>query len=260
MGSLEKYTLITGASEGLGLELAKLFAMDKHNLIIVARNSDKLNEAKVKLQGEYKIIVKTLAVDLSVDNACEEIYKFVDEKNLVVDNLINNAGIGSFGFFSEEDQQFHNEIININIKSLTNLTSHFLKDMIQRKDGKILNVASTAAFTAGPKMAMYYATKAYVLSLSEALHEEGKDYGVTVSCLCPGPVKTSFQKKAGIKKADSAKKYLMEADKVAEIAYKDFKKGKAIIIPGLKNKILIIGNKLISRSIGRKIILNNNKG
>ena len=260
MDNFKKYTLITGASEGLGLELAKLFAMDKHNLIIVARNIDKLNEVKYRLESEYKINVEVLSVDLSVDNSCEQIYKFVDEKKLVVDNLINNAGIGSFGYFNDEEKKFHDQIININIKSLTNLTRFFLKDMIKRERGKILNVASTAAFSSGPKMAMYYATKAYVLSLTEALYEESKFYGVTVSCLCPGPVKTSFQQKAGIRKAKSAKKYLMEADKVAKIAYKDFKKGKTIIIPGLKNKLLIIGNKLIPRVIGRKIILNNNKG
>lgn len=259
MQNLKKYTLITGASEGLGLELAKLFAKDKHNLIIVARNMDKLNEVKNNLESEYEINVETLSVDLSLDNSCEKVYDFVNKKNLTVDNLINNAGIGSFGYFSDEDEEFHEDIININIKSLTHLTSYFQKHMVRRKEGKILNVASTAAFTSGPKMAMYYATKAYVLSLTEALHEESKIQGVTVSCLCPGPVRTTFQEKAGIKKSESAKKYLMDANKVAEIAYKDLLKGTAIIIPGLKNKILIIGNKLIPRVISRKIIFHNNK-
>lgn len=259
MEILEKYTLITGASEGIGLELTKLFAKDKHNLIIVARNIDKLNKVKDILESEYKIKVETLAVDLSMDNFCEQIYDFVDKKNFIVDNLINNAGIGSFGYFSDEKAEFHEEIININIKSLTLLTNYFLKDMIKRKEGKILNVASTAAFASGPKMAMYYATKAYVLSLTESLYEENKKFGVTVSCLCPGPVRTLFQEKAGIKKAEGAKKYLMDAKSVAEIAYKDLLKGKAIIIPGLKNKILIIVNKFMPRSVSRKIILRSNK-
>lgn len=260
METLVKYTLITGASEGIGLELAKLFARDKHNIIIVARNVEKLKVVKESLEKEYKIKVEIIAVDLTVDNACEKIYKFVDEKKLIVDSLINNAGIGSFGYFNDEEEGFNDEIININIKSLTHLTKYFLKDMVKRKEGRILNVASTAAFTSGPKMAMYYATKAYVLSLTEALHEEGKVQGVTVSCLCPGPVRTTFQEKAGIKKAEGAKKYLMDSNKVAEIAYKDLNKGKAIIIPGFKNKILILGNKLIPRAISRKIILKNNKG
>jgi uncharacterized protein len=257
---IERYTLITGASEGIGLELAKLFARDKHNLIIVARNIDKLNRAKESLEAEFKVKVEILSVDLAVDNSCEKIYDFVDKKNIIVDNLINNAGIGSFGYFNDEEDAFHEEIININIKSLTNLTKYLLKDMVKRKEGRIMNVASTAAFISGPKMAMYYATKAYVLSLTEALHEEGKVQGVTVSCLCPGPVRTSFQEKAGIKKSERAKKYLMDANKVAKIAYKDLNKGKAIIIPGFKNKILILGNKLIPRAISRKIILKNNKG
>ena len=257
---IERYTLITGASEGIGLELAKLFARDKHNLIIVARSIDKLNRAKEGLETEYKVKVETLSIDLAVDNSCEKIYDFVDKKNIIVDNLINNAGIGSFGYFNDGEEKFHEEIININIKSLTNLTKYFLKDMVKRKEGRIMNVASTAAFISGPKMAMYYATKAYVLSLTEALHEEGKVQGVTVSCLCPGPVRTSFQERAGIKKAEGAKKYLMDANKVAKIAYKDLNKGKAIIIPGFKNKILILGNKFIPRAISRKIILKNNKG
>ena len=131
--------------------------------------------------------------------------------------------------------------------------------MIEQKSGGILNVASTAAFSSGPRMATYYASKGYVLNLTEAIHEEVKQYGVKVSCLCPGPVKTTFQSKAGIKKTESAKKYLMEADVVAKIGYFEFKKGKVIIIPGLKNKILVNANKLLPRVISRKIILKTNK-
>ena len=155
---------------------------------------------------------------------------------------------------------FEEKIIGINIISLTNLTKYFLKEMVERKSGGILNVASTAAFVGGPKMAMYYSTKAYVLSLTEAIHDEVKEYGVKVSCLCPGPVKTSFQSKAGIKKSESAKKYLMNAEDVAKEAFKKFEKNKAIIIPGFKNKVLVIGNKLIPRALSRKIVQMTNKG
>ena len=256
----KKYTLITGGTEGIGFELAKLYGKDNENLILVARDENKLKEKKAFLEKEYNIEVLILSTDLSVDNSYENIIKFVDEKNIVVDKLINNAGIGSFGEFHLGKDGFEEKIIGINIISLTNLTKHFLKEMVERKSGGILNVASTAAFVGGPKMAMYYSTKAYVLSLTEAIHDEVKDYGIKVSCLCPGPVRTSFQSKAGIKKSESAKKYLMSAEDVAKEGYKKFEKNKAIIIPGFKNKLLVIGNKLIPRVLSRKIIQMTNKG
>ena len=178
---------------------------------------------------------------------------------LNVDILVNNAGIGTFGDFSEIEWVKEEALIDINIKVLTKLTKYFLPKIIECKNGGILNVASTAAFCSGPRMAAYYASKAYVLNLTEAIYEECKDSGIRVSCLCPGPVKTTFQDKAGIKKSESAKKYLMDAEEVAKVSYKDFKKGKLIIIPGMKNKLLVIGNKLLPRRISRKIILKTNK-
>lgn len=252
------YTIITGGTEGIGLELAKLFARDNHNLIIVARNQKKLEKVKNEFEQKYKVSIEVISIDMSVDKYCEKIIRIVEEKNLTVDNLINNAGIGSFGFFNEAEEGVEEQLININIIALTNLTKYFLKKMIKRGCGGIMNVASTAAFVGGPKMAMYYSSKAYVLSLTEALHEETKGLGVRVSCLCPGPVKTSFQEKSGIKKSENAKKYLMSAEVVAKEAYLGFLKGKAIIIPGFKNKLLVLGNKLISRSLSRKIILKSN--
>ena len=150
------------------------------------------------------------------------------------------------------------KLIDINIKALTKLTKYFLPKVVKEKEGGILNVASTAAFCSGPRMATYYASKAYVLNLTEAIYEEYKAAGIKISCLCPGPVKTSFQDKAGIKKSKSAKKYLMDAEEVAKICYKDFYKGKVIIIPGFKNKLLVMGNKLMPRSISRKMVLKNN--
>ena len=252
------YTIITGGTEGIGLELAKLFAAEKHNLIIASRNQNKLEEVKNELENQYEICVEIIQIDLSVDKSCEKIIRIVEEKNLTVDNLINNAGIGSFGFFNEAEEGAEEQLININIIALTNLTKYLLKKMIIRGNGGIMNVASTAAFVGGPKMAMYYSSKAYVLSLTEALHEEVKELGIRVSCLCPGPVKTSFQEKAGIRKSEKAKKYLMDAKAVAKEAYLGFLKGKAIIIPGYKNKLLVLGNKLIPRSVSRKIILKSN--
>lgn len=254
------YTLITGGTEGIGIELAKLFAGDKNNLILVARSNDKLVDTKRYIEEKYNVKVEILSVDLSVDNSYKEVIDFVDEKKLVVDNLINNAGIGSFGYFHEEDEGFEDKIIGINIITLTKLTKHFLSKMIKKKSGAILNVASTAGFVGGPKMALYYSTKAYVLSLTEAIHDEAKEFGVNVSCLCPGPVDTFFQKKSGIKKSESAKKYLMSAEDVAKEGYIRFLKGKAIIVPGFKNKLIVFGNKLIPRSLSRKIVKNTNRG
>lgn len=254
------YTLITGGTDGIGLEIAKLFAKDKHNLVIVARNRVKLENTKNFFEKEYKIKVIILDIDLIGDNSCKKIYEFVDKNNLIVDNLINNAGIGSFGFFHEGEEGFEEKIININIDALTNLTKYFIKDMIKRGQGGILNVASTAAFVGGSKMAMYYATKAYVLSLTESLHEEVKPLGIRVSCLCPGPVKTRFQEKAGVKKSEKMNRLMMTSEDVAREAYKGFKKGKAIIIPGKKNKIMVLGNKLLPRFIGRNLVAMSNKG
>ena len=253
------FTLITGGSEGIGFELAKLFAEDKNNLILVARNKDKLIKSKKYIKNKYGVNVLTIDLDLSVDNSCEKLFEFVEENNLVVNNLINNAGIGSFGFFNEEDDELQEKIIDLNIASLTKITKYFLDKMVERKSGGIINVASTAAFVGGPKMALYYATKSYVLSLTEAIHDEVIKCGVKVSCLCPGPVNTSFQNKARIKKPKRAKKYIMSAEDVANIGYVDFKKEKTIIVPGIKNKVLVLGNKLIPRTLSRKIIFKNNK-
>lgn len=255
-----KYTLITGGTDGIGIELTRLFAADNNNIILVARNKQKLIDTKRDIEEKYNVKVEILSVDLSVDNSYKEVIDFVDEKKLIVDNLINNAGIGSFGYFHEEDENFEDKIIGINIITLTKLTKHFLSKMIEMKCGAILNVASTAGFVGGPKMALYYSTKAYVLSLTEAIHDEAKEFGVNVSCLCPGPVDTSFQKKSGIKKSESAKKYLMSAEDVAKEGYIKFLKGKAIIVPGFKNKLIVFGNKLIPRSLSRKIVKNTNKG
>ena len=246
---LSNYVLITGGSDGIGLELAKLFAKDKHNLVLAARNIEKLNKAKEMLKGEG-IDVRIISVDLSSMEECEKLINYIEDNNLSVDTLVNNAGIGSFGEFKDISWEKEEALIDINIKALSKLTKHFLPMIIKAKQGGILNVASMAA---------YYGSKAYVLNLTEAIHEEVKKDGIKVSCLCPGPVKTSFQAKAGIEKSEGAKKYLMEAKDVAKEGYKGFKKGKAIIVPGIKNKFLVIINKFVPRSIVRKIVLKTNE-
>ncbi|MBS4803308.1 MAG: SDR family oxidoreductase [Clostridium sp.] len=251
--------LITGATTGIGYELAKLYAKDKINLILVARNDEKLREVKEEL-SLYDIMVYTISLDLAEDNSCEKVLDFVNKNNLSVDILINNAGMGSFGYLSEIEMEKELKLIDVNIRALTEITKIFLPIMIGHGEGAIMNVASTAAFCAGPKMATYYASKAYVLNFTEALYEELRDTEIKISCLCPGPVKTSFQEKSGIRKNEAAKKALMTAKEVAKVAYKDFNKGKLIIVPGFKNKIIILLNKFIPRSLSRKIILMMNKG
>ncbi|MBO5131141.1 MAG: SDR family oxidoreductase [Romboutsia sp.] len=253
-----RYTLITGASTGIGYELSKLFAKDKHNLILVSRNKIKLQSVKNELE-KYNIDIKILALDLLKSEDIKNIFNYVEINKLNVNILVNNAGIGTFGDFNDIEWEKEEALIDINIKALTQLTKYFLPKIVECKNGGILNVASTAAFCSGPRMAAYYASKAYVLNLTEAIYEEYKDNGIKISCLCPGPVKTSFQGKAGIKKSEAAKKYLMDAEEVAKVCYKDFNKGKLIIIPGMKNRLLVMGNKILPRSISRKIILKTNR-
>lgn len=252
-----RYTLITGASMGIGYELAKLFAKDKHNLILISRNILKLQDVKNEL-SKFNIDIKILASDLKNNEDIQDLFNYIEANKLNINILVNNAGIGTFGDFNNIEWKSEEALIDINIKALTKLTKYFLPKVVKEKEGGILNVASTAAFCSGPRMATYYASKAYVLNLTEAIYEEYKAAGIKISCLCPGPVKTSFQDKAGIKKSKSAKKYLMDAEEVAKICYKDFYKGKVIIIPGFKNKLLFMGNKLMPRSISRKMVLKNN--
>lgn len=257
---MKGYTLITGASAGIGYELAKLFAMDKNSLIIVGRNEEKLMEMQMDFAKNYNIDVKYLALDLSNEHNVDYIYEFVEKNNLVVDNLINNAGFGSFGVFHEVDIDKDLEMIKVNVYALTKLTKLFLPKLVERNTGGILNVASTAAFGVGPIMSVYYATKSYVLSLTEAIAEELRETNIKVSALCPGPVNTGFQNRAGVKKSELTKGYMMTAKEVADIGYKQFNKGKTIIIPGMKNKFLVQSFRFLPRKLisAISIKLNNN--
>jgi uncharacterized protein len=169
--------LITGASNGIGLELAKVHASKGDNLVLVARNKAKLDELKAELEKSYKISVYTIGKDLSASNAAQEVYDETKRQNIQIDYLINNAGFGDFGMFVETDWNKELQMINLNITTLTQFTKLYLQDMVKRKNGKIMNVASTAAFQSGPTMAVYYATKAYVLSFSEAIDNEVSEHG-----------------------------------------------------------------------------------
>lgn len=253
---MSKSVLITGATTGIGYELAKLFAKDKFDIIIIARNEVKLKETAEELQKEFNVNVKFISKDLSDRNSAKEIYNKLKDENISPDVLVNNAGFGSHGAFSESDPDNDIDMINLNITSLVTLNRLFLNDMLKKNSGRIMNVASTAAFQPGPYMAVYYATKAFVLSFSEAVSEELSGTNVTVSCLCPGPTETEFQYRAGIKETKMMNRRsftVMTAEEVAKTGYKKMMKGKRIIIPGFTNKAGVLFVKLFPRKIISKI-------
>lgn len=247
-----KTVLITGATFGIGYEFAKIFANKKYNLVLVARNRERLNEIESTLKKDNNIFIKTIVRDLSNPNSAQEIFQELEYDKIVIDILINNAGFGLLGSFSELDLQEQLNMIQVNVSSLVHLTKLILPSMLSRGEGKILNVASTAAFQPGPNMAIYYATKSFVLSFSEALHRELKNKEITVTALCPGPTKTKFQKRAGMENINLERSKLlpyMDAERVARIGYKGLMKGKRVVIPGLINNVGVFLVKFLPKSL-----------
>ena len=230
--------LITGASSGIGYELAKQFAKNHHDLILVARNLQVLHKLADDLANQYSISAWTLSKDLANPTSPFEIFEELEKQSIKVDYLVNNAGFGLQGFFWELDAQSQQDMIQVNVSALTYLTRLFLPGMVQRKSGGILNVASTAAFQPGPLMAVYYASKAYVLSFTQALSNELHGTGVTATVLCPGPTRTGFQKRARLGNARLFRRGVMDPEPVAEAGYRGLMKGKRIVIPGLTNRLL----------------------
>jgi uncharacterized protein len=246
--------LITGASNGIGLELAKIHASNGGSLVLVARNKSKLDELKASLENQYKIKVYTIGKDLAANNAAQEVYDETTKQNIQIDYLINNAGFGDFGMFAETDWNKELQMINLNITTLTQFTKLYLQDMVSRGSGKIMNVASTAAFQSGPTMAVYYATKAYVLSFSEAVDNEVSDKGVTVTALCPGATESGFQAAAAMEESALVKgKKLPSAKEVAEYGYSAMLKGKTVAIHGLMNYIMANSVRFTPRAIVVKL-------
>jgi short-subunit dehydrogenase len=236
MDSRTHTALITGASGGIGYELAKLFARDHYNLVLVARRADKLNQVAAELQRNFGASVKTVALDLAATPAPKFLFDQLQREGVSVDVLVNNAGFGSFGEFAALPEEEILGQISLNITALTHLTRLFLPPMLARRGGKIMNVASTAAFQPGPLMAVYYATKAYVLSFSEALANEVSATGVVVNCFCPGATDTSFQKRAGMENSRLFKKFgAMNAEAVARDGYRGLMAGRTVVISGAHN-------------------------
>jgi short-subunit dehydrogenase len=228
----QHYALITGASGGIGKELAYQFAKDGHPLILVARSADKLTAIGENLKSTYDIEVITVVKDLSREEEIQSLYEELKNKEMHVDYLVNNAGFGLYGKFIETalDEE-------LNIRALTHLTKLFLPDMVKRNRGKILNIASVAAFMPGPLMTVYYATKAYVLSFTEALENESKGMNVTVSALCPGPTKTGFSDRAQLSNSKLFQSGAMDVETVTKVGYKKFMKGQTVIVPGVQFRL-----------------------
>jgi hypothetical protein len=241
--------LITGASGGIGYELAKLFARDHHNLILVARSSDKLARVAAELQAKG-VTVKTFAIDLGNPHAAKFLYDQIQGEGMAVDILVNNAGFGAYGNFAEMSEDLILGQINLNITALTELTRLFLPPMISRRKGRIMNVASTAGFQPGPLMAVYYATKAYVISFSEAIASELRDSGVTVTCFCPGATNTDFARRAGNDKTRLFKQIgAMKAEKVALDGYRALMEGRTLAVSGMHNWLVVQSTRFAPRKM-----------
>ena len=246
--------LITGASSGIGLELAHLFARDGYRLVLVARSRGALRELGDELQARHSITVRISPKDLAHPASPGELYQELQEAGIVLDVLVNNAGFGGSGSFLNSDWNHEAEMIHVNIAALTHLTKLFLPQ-IRAREGKLLNVASVAAFLPGPFMAVYYASKAYVLSFTEALAEELGGTGTTVTCLCPGPVATGFQKRAGTSSSQMMKSPLVvDVREVARAGYEGMQQGKRLVIPGWKNALLVQGLRASPRNMATKIV------
>ena len=248
--------LVTGASGGIGWELARAFAAGGYDLILVARSAAKLEELAGELRDRHGIAARALAADLARPGAPDDIFNELETAGTAVDVLVNNAGFATFGPFAETDLATELEELQLNIVALTHLTKRFLPGMLARRRGGVLHVASTTAFQPGPLMAVYYASKAYVLSFSEALAEELRGSGVTVTALCPGPTATGFQARADMldSRLFSGPLKVMDAATVARAGYEGFRAGRRIVIPGVRNKLVAQSVRFTPRALVTRIV------
>jgi uncharacterized protein len=249
--------LVTGASSGIGAELARAFARGGSSLVLSARSVDKLEALAAELRQTPGAQVRVLAADLCAADGPRRLVQRLGEEGLEVDVLVNNAGYAGFGAFTETPWAEEAGMLQLNVVSLSELAKRLLPAMVARRRGGILNVASTAAFQPGPLMAVYYASKAYVLSFSEALSEELRGTGVRVTALCPGPTASGFQARAAMQASKLVKgKRLMDAALVAQAGYEGFRRGAAVVIPGLQNRLLVQSVRWTPRRLVTRIVHN----
>jgi short-subunit dehydrogenase len=252
---MKRTVLITGASSGIGLELAIVCARNGINLLLIARNGKALEKLSSEIIYKYNVQVDVLSIDLSVQSSAQEVYNWCSQKNIEVNYLINNAGFGDYGNFADSKWEKQLMMINLNIVTLSYLTHLFLPNMIKNNYGKILNVASTAAFQPGPGMSVYFATKAFVLHFSEAISCELNNTEVTVTALCPGPTESGFQDAANMAESKLVKgKKFPSSKEVAEYGYQSMMKGKTVAIHGTLNYILANSIRLVPRSLVLKMV------
>lgn len=256
MSTIRPTALITGASGGFGADFARLFAQDGYDLVLIARSEGKLKQLAQELVSQHGIRALVIAQDLTAAAAPQQIFDQLQTAGVQVDVLINNAGFASYGLFHELDMNKELELVQLNVKTLVHLTRLFLPGMVQRGRGRVLNVASTAAFQPGPLMANYYASKAYVLSFSEALANELEGTGVTTTCLCPGPTRTGFQDRAAMQESKLVQGGLMDSMTVARQGYAGLVAGKTIIVPGFQNWIGTFLPRFVPRKMATRLVRN----
>ena len=235
---MKEVAIITGASGGIGYEIAWLFAQKNIHILLVARNKQKLDNVKNTILDKCNINVFCVDTDLSLSDGCKAIYNCVEKNHLTVTYLVNNAGFGDYGLFTERSMEKYSRMLSLNIVALTELTYYYAKEMKKNGQGRILNVASTAGIQPDPYFAVYGASKAYVISLTEALHKEFENTGVTATVLSPGATKTEFMERADMKHAKLYDSGVMSAKEVARVGFNGMMKGKLHVIPGFKNRIL----------------------
>jgi short-subunit dehydrogenase len=241
--------LITGGSVGIGAALADVFAARGHDLVLVARNREKLEMRGKAIRDQFGVDVVCLREDLSDPRGAGRVYEAITARGLEVHYLVNNAGVGLYGKFATTDLDAELKMIQLNVTSVVDLTKRFLPAMTARRAGRILNVASTAAFVPGPWMSVYYATKAFLLSFSQAIDYELKSQGITVTTLCPGPTKSEFKVRAGSQRSRLFEAFVMDAPRVARVGYDGMMKGKPVAVPGLRNKLIPVAARLAPRTV-----------
>lgn len=252
--SVRGTALITGASSGIGAEFARVFAARGHDLILVARRRDALEAIAGQVEGRHRVRAVVMPFDLAEPDAPARLFEAVREAGLQVDVLVNNAGFGLAGEFAETDIERELEMIQVNVVALTHLTKLFLGPMLQRRSGGVLNVSSVAGLFPGPLRSVYYATKAYVLSFTEAIAEELRDSGVTVTALCPGPVATEFHGISGGAAESFGAKSIADVSEVARFGYHALQAGTRVAVPGVQNKIVVQARRLAPRRLVTRLV------